>query len=311
MTEIELLQHEFDAVPAPEERTVMAARAALLRDIAAESQPSRVWTRRGWIRLAVATGALALFAGVLTAVIPHSDRLTGSEIAAAAYRALTPVDGRIWHRVTRTTRTTLGGVERQAEVWERWVATSPPYGLRDRSPRWGETEIGPCGSIQYIARDNVFRVSRNRLALDDPRPYDVAINGATDPARQYRHLFRSGRVRYRGETTFQGIAAAYRLVVGGPESSVSYLVRQDNFYPLRTIRRTQTYIEVVTFLKFEYIPRKHALPGCYTSGGTRERPCIRAVPDRAGPAVGLGPSSRWSGARAALRAPRRSGRLLS
>jgi hypothetical protein len=179
-----LLQREFDAVPAPEERTVTSARAALLRDIAAESQPSRVWTRRAWIRLAVATGALALLAGVVTAVIPHSDRLTGSEIAAAAYQALTPVDGRIWHRVTRTTRTPLGGVERRAEVWERWAATSPPYGLRDRSPGWGETEIGPCGSIQYEAHDNVFNVSHKRVAPDDPRPYDVAINGATDPARQ-------------------------------------------------------------------------------------------------------------------------------
>jgi hypothetical protein len=285
MTEIEFLHREFDAVPAPEEGTVAAARAALLRDIAGESQPSRVWGRRGWIRLAVVTGAVALAAGVLTAVIPHSDRLTGSEIAAAAYRAVTPVDGRIWHRVTRTSRTPLGGVEGQPEVWERWVATSPPYGLRDRSPGWGETEIGPCGSIQYVARENVFNVSHKRVAPNDPRPYDVAINGATDPARQYRHLFRSGRVRYRGETTFQGIAA-YRLAVGGPETSVTYLVRQDNFYPLRTIRRTQTYIEVVTFLKFEYVPRnartsqllhigKHPRASVHQSGPRPRGACAR------------------------------------
>jgi hypothetical protein len=64
MTEIEVLQREFDAVPAPEEGSVAAARAALLRDIAAESQPSRVWTRRGWIRLAVAGGTAAVVAGV-------------------------------------------------------------------------------------------------------------------------------------------------------------------------------------------------------------------------------------------------------
>jgi hypothetical protein len=285
MTEIELLKREFDAVPAPEEGTVAAARAALLRDIAAESQRSRAWPRRGWIRLAVAAGAVVLLAGVLTAVIPHTDRLTGPEIAAAAYRAVTPVDGRIWHRVTRTTRTPLGGVERRPEVWERWVATSPPYGLRDRSPGWGETEIGPCGSIQYAAQDNVFNVSHKRLAPDDPRPYDVAITGATDPARQYQHLFRSGRVRYRGKTTFQGIAA-YRLAVGGPESSVTYLVRQDNFYPLRTIRRTQTYIEVVTFLKFEYILRnartnqllhvgRHSKASVHQSGPRSRGACAR------------------------------------
>ncbi len=222
--------------------------------MADERQSSRARTRRPWIRLAVAGGAAALLAGALTAVIPHSEHLTGSEIAAAAYRAVTPVDGRIWHRVTRTTRTPLGGVERQPEVWERWVGTSAPYGLRDRAPGWGETEIGPCGSIQYVARDNLFNVSHTRRAPNDPRPYDVAINGATDPARQYRHLFRDGRVRYRGETTFQGIPA-YRLVVGGREASITYLVRRDNFYPLRTIRRTQTYIEVVTFLRFEYLPR--------------------------------------------------------
>jgi hypothetical protein len=113
----------------------------------------------------------------------------------------------------------------------------------------------------------------------------VAINGATDPARQYRHLFRSGRVRYRGETTFQG-TAAYRLVVGGPESSVSYLVRQDNFYPLRTIRRTQTYIEVVTFLTFEYLPRnagtsqllhvgRHAGAAVHQSGPRPRGSCAR------------------------------------
>jgi hypothetical protein len=254
MTEIDVLEREFDAVPAPDDESVAAARAALLRDIADESQSSRARSRRPWIRLALAGGAAALVAGALTAVIPHSDHLTGSEIAAAAYRAVTPVDGRIWHRVTRTTRTPLGGVEPQPERWERWVATSPPYGLRDRSPAWGETEIGPCGSIQYLARDNLFKVSHERRAPNDPRPYDVAINGATDPARQYRHLFRGGRVRYRGETTFQGIPA-YRLVVGGREASITYLVRRDNFYPLRTIRRTQTYIEVVTFLRFEYLPR--------------------------------------------------------
>jgi hypothetical protein len=253
MTEIDVLKREFDAVPAPEDESVAAARTALLRDIADEPRRSRLGARRPWIRLAVAGGAAALVAGALTAVIPHSDHLTGSEIAAAAYRAVTPVDGRISHRVTRTTRTPLGGAERLPEVWERWVATSPPYGLRDRSPGWGETEIGPCGSIQYVARDNLFNVSHARRAPDDPRPYDVAINGATDPARQYRHLFRGGRVRYRGETTFQGIPA-YRLVVGGREASITYLVRRDNFYPLRTIRRTQTYIEVVTFLRFEYLP---------------------------------------------------------
>jgi hypothetical protein len=254
MTEIDVLRREFDAVPAPEEATVTSARVALLRDIADESEPVRLPARRTWIRLTVAIGGAALVAGVLTTVIPHGDRLTGSEIAAAAYRAVTPVEGRIWHRVTRTTRTPLGGVEGRPDVSERWVATSPPYGLRDRSPGWGETEIGPCGSIQYVARDNLFNVWHERLAPKDSRPYDVALNGATDPARQYRHLFRSGRVRYRGETTFQGIPA-YRLVVGGPEASITYLVRQDNFYPLRTIRRTQTYIEVVTFLKFEYLPR--------------------------------------------------------
>ena len=77
MTEIELLKREFDAVPAPEEGTAAAARAALLRDIAAESPRSRAWSRRGWIRLAVAAGAVVLLAGVLTAVIPHTDRLTG------------------------------------------------------------------------------------------------------------------------------------------------------------------------------------------------------------------------------------------
>jgi hypothetical protein len=254
MTEIDALQREFDAFPAPEEGTVAAARAALLQDMANQPKPSRLRARRAWIRLAVAAAAAALVAGILTALVPHGDRLTGAEIAAAAYRAVTPVDGRIWHRVTQTTRTPLEGVEGRPEVSERWVATSPPYGLRDRSPGWGETEVGPCGSIQYVARDNLFKVSHERQAPNDPRPYDVALNGATDPARQYRHLFRSGRVRYRGETTFQGIAA-YRLVVGGRETSITYLVRQDNFYPLRTIRKTQTYIEVVTFLKFEYLPR--------------------------------------------------------
>jgi hypothetical protein len=254
MTEIEILKREFDAVPAPEERTMAAAREALLRDIAGGAKTPRVWARRGRIRLAVTVGAAAVIAGVVTVVIPHSDRLTGSQIAAAAYRAVTPAEGRIWHRVMRTTRTPLGGTEPHPEIWERWVATSSPYGLRDRSPGWGEEEVGPCGSIRYAARDNVYRVWHEPLAPNDRRPYDVAINGAIDPARQYRHLFRSGRVRYRGETTFQGMRA-YRLVVGGRETSVTYLVRRDNFYPLRTVRRTQTYIEVVTFLTFEFLPR--------------------------------------------------------
>lgn len=254
MNELEVLRREFEAVPQPDEATVAAARAALLREIAAEARPARVRPRQRWLRPAFAAGVAALVVAALAIVNPRSDRLTGAEIAAAAYRAVTPANGRIWHQVIRTTRTPLEGTASEPDVWQRWVATSPPYGVRVSSPGWGEAEVGPCGSIQYSARDNVLRVLHDRLAPDDPRPYDAAIGGAIDPARRYRHLFRSGLVRYRGETTFRGIAA-YLLVVGGRETSLTYFVRRDNYYPLGTVRRTQTYVEVTTFSKFEYLDR--------------------------------------------------------
>jgi hypothetical protein len=254
VNELDVLRREFEAVREPDEVTVDAARGELLREIAVEAKPACVRPRRRWIRPAFALGVAALVAAAVALVNPRSDGLTGAEIAAAAYRAVTPADGHIWHQVIRTTRTPLDGTASEPQVWERWVATSPPYAVRVSSPGWGEAEVSPCGSIQYTARDNVLRVLHDRLAPDDPRPYDAAISGATDPARRYRHLFRSGLVRYRGETTFRGIAA-YLLVVGGRETSLTYFVRRDNYHPLGTVRRTQTFIEVTTFSKFEYLDR--------------------------------------------------------
>jgi hypothetical protein len=291
VNELDVLRREFEAVPEPDEATVAAARGELLREIAVEAKPARVRLRQRWIRPAFAVGVAALVAAAVALVNPRSDRLTGAEIAAAAYRAVTPANGRIWHQVTWTTRTPLGGTASRPEVWKRWVATSPPYGVRVSSPTWGEAEVGPCGSIQYSARDKVVRVLHDRLAPDDPRPYDAAISGATDPARRYRQLFRSGLVRYRGKTMFRGVAG-YLLVVGGRETSLAYVVRRDNYYPLRTVRRTQTFIEVTMFSKFEYLDRSAKTSQLLH---VRSHPGVRLVetgPPPRGTCAGFGSTSR-------------------
>ena len=181
-------------------------------------------------------------------------RLAFAASAAALIPAGTAVAGRISHQLLLTTRTQLSTGSQRDAFWERWVATRPPYGLRVSSPGWGETEVGPCGSIQYVERNNLLRVAYHQAAPNDLRPYRAAITGALDPAREYRRLFRSRRISYRGATTFRGVAA-YILIIGGRENSFTYVVRRDNYHPLRTIWRTPTYVETTTFMTFEYLSR--------------------------------------------------------
>jgi hypothetical protein len=280
MSELDRFRSAFEAVPAPGETTVQAARTRLLGEIAASSHAVR--RRRPRVRLLAATAgvAVAALAGVLAVVIPRGDSLTGPEIAEAAARVLSPPPGTILHSVVRWTVLPAGYGGWSPTTTERWVSTGRRGVVHERS-QWGEWETGPCGSLRYIRRTNLLTVDGTR--------YPDYVHQLADPAAEYLRAQRSGRVRYRGKTTVRGIPA-YTLAVSGPDTGVevTYVVRRDNYFPLRTVRRYTHYGEIYTYTDFEQISRTPATepllhvrprPGAFVLGG---RGYHRAKPGCAG-----------------------------
>jgi len=248
MTELDALRRVFAAVPEPDEASVLAARARLLAAI----EPAvgvRPLGQRRWLRLtaAVAVGVAATLAGVFAFAIPHGDTLTGPEIAAAAARALTPSRGAILHSVVRQSFDPAGVNGWRPSTTERWVATGKPQTVHERDQEF-EWETGPCGSIRYYRLLNLLSVD---LSL-----YPDYVHQLADPAEEYLRAYRGGNVTYRGKTTFRGIPA-YTLALSFPSYPlvVTYTVRRDNYYPLRTIRRHGSYAGVYTYSAFDRIAR--------------------------------------------------------
>jgi hypothetical protein len=252
MTELDVLRRAFDLVPGPDDATILAARAKLVAEIERPEVVAPLLKQRRWLRLAaaVAVGVAATLAGVFAFALPRGDTLTGPEIAAAAARALTPSRGVILHSVLRQSFDPAGVNGWRPSTTERWVATGTPQVVHERSQRL-DWETGPCGSIRY---DRLV----NLLTFDHSFYPDYARQLA-DPAEEYVRAYRSGNVRYRGTSTFRGIPA-YALVVSYPayQFTVTYTVRRDNYYPLRTVRRYKRYSVIYTYSDFEQIPRNPA-----------------------------------------------------
>ena len=110
------------------------------------------------------------------------------------------------------------------------------------------TLTSPCGSIIYDARANLFTVI----------PTSGASSPIDDPVTRARTALRSRHIHYRGKLLYHGVAAA-RLVVTQYGSTTTYIVRQDNGYPLETIERTvnsySTRTAVTTYSLFEHVAR--------------------------------------------------------
>lgn len=248
--EIDVLRAAFDEVALPDERTVTKARARLMTEIARPTRMQERMRSRHLRLFAVAAVAAASVTGVFALVIPRSDGVTGPEIAEAAARVLTPPPGVILHSTLRNTLIPTGYNGWRPSTTERWASTGPRGVAHERSA-WGEWETGPCGSIRYDRRTNLLTV--------DGSLYPDYVHELIDPAAEYLVAYHSGHVRYRGTTTFRGIPA-YELVVSYPSYplEITYTVRRDNYYPLRTVRRHKRYADVYTYSDFGQIARTPA-----------------------------------------------------
>jgi hypothetical protein len=251
MTVLALLESAYARIPEPDDETVAAARQVLLAEIAAGRRAPVGRRGRRVLRLsfAVAVGSGAVLAGVLTLVVPRGHGLTGEEIAAAAYRVLAPPPNAIRH-VVITTETRWGGGWRS----EEWVASGRPYATHEKTAGV-ETELSQCGRITYDRAANLVTVHK------EPRnPAWFFTHDRSDPAREFLYLSsrRFGPARYDGKTTFRGIRA-YKLVRrdrADQGARVVYLVRRDNYYPLRIVVHIKGQPSFVyTFSAFDEIPR--------------------------------------------------------
>lgn len=260
MNELDVIRRECDALPGPDEATVAAARAALLREIESWPviEPRRPDRRRMRRSLAVAASLAILITAVLVLVIPARQSPIGVRIAAAADEALSPSNGDIVHATSRSVsvlRSLVTGKTITSTYSDEWWTTGePPYARVDRytsADGYMDDTIltTPCGQISYARGANLFSVSPGAEAT---RTF------VSSPAAAYRDAYRHGHVHYRGKTTFRGIPA-FRLDVTQYGLVSTLIVRRDNGYPLKTVSRrpsrrsVSTYI--TTFSTFEHIPR--------------------------------------------------------
>jgi hypothetical protein len=239
VNELDILRREFDAIPEPDEETLAAVRASVLREIAAADTPKHPLHRHR-LRIALAAGvALAALVAGLVVVHPRNHAGIGTEIAAAAYRAFTPPPDRIRHEIFRT-----GSL-----LTERWATTSAPYEYR-ATTGLRESTLGPCGLMDYDPRINLLSVTSARIRTNTALSYFAF----RDPVQQYLEAYRGRHVRYRGKTTFRGVPA-YILAVSSDADVITYLVRRDNYYPLRIVFRRGKREFTTTYARFHYLPR--------------------------------------------------------
>jgi hypothetical protein len=145
---------------------------------------------------------------------------------------------------------------------ETWSTTGAPLVLRSISsenvpwlPSRVEQVFSRCGWLYYSADTNVIQIAGPQRVSASP------VTPPPDPAASYRRAYKSGQVVYRGTTTFNGVPA-YKLVVryrhGTYAATTTFIVRQDNYYPLRTSSvvnasgRTGT--DVLTYTTYELLP---------------------------------------------------------
>jgi hypothetical protein len=239
VNELEILRREFDAIPEPDDETVAVVRALVLREIGTAKTPKRR-PQRHWLRITAAAGvALAALVAGLFIVHPRNHAGIGTEIAAAAYRALTPPD-RIRHEIFRT----------NGLLTERWATTSAPYAYRETTGG-SDSTLGPCGLMFYDRRINLLSVTSTRIRTNTALTYFAF----RDPVQQYLAAYRGRHVSYRGKTTFRGVPAYELDVSRRGEVVTSYLVRRDNYYPLRIVSRRGSSKFTTTYARFNYLPR--------------------------------------------------------
>jgi hypothetical protein len=245
VNELDLLRREFDAVPEPDEETVAAVRDLVIREIAAAGTPKRRLPRHR-LRIALAAGvALAALVAGLFIVHPRNHAGIGTEIAAAAYHALTPPPNRIRHEIFRY----------RGDLTEQWVTTSAPYAFRATYAFHAlhgltESTLGPCGGMDYDPRLNLLLVTNVRIRTNTALGYFAF----RDPVKQYLEAYRGRHVRYRGKTTFRGVPA-FILAVSSDADVITYLVRRDNYYPLRIVFRRGKRELTTTYARFRYLRR--------------------------------------------------------
>jgi hypothetical protein len=102
----------------------------------------------------------------------------------------------------------------------------------------------------YDPRINLLSVTSTRIGTKTALSYFAF----RDPVQQYLEAYRGRHVRYRGKTTFSGVPA-YELSVSRRGEVVTYLVRRDNYFPLRIVSRRGQSKFTTTYARFNYLPR--------------------------------------------------------
>jgi hypothetical protein len=270
MNELELLRREFDVVPGPDESSTELARAALRIEIEASATTIARRSRRRWLRPLTGAAVAAATAAILLALVgPFGRGPARIDVASAAYEALAPKGNGIWHVVVVETGTgTTGhgtGMNGGRSRDETWTTTGPPHVVRwihtgeySGAPTtdWSDEQVSSsCGLLYYSAEANVASISGPPKFYSLPGP-------PPDPAATYRQAYRTGHVVYQGTTMFRGVPA-YELVYDYRHGDLSerntWIVRRDNYYPLRTssvIAWSGGHgTDVLTYPTYEFLPR--------------------------------------------------------
>jgi hypothetical protein len=266
MTELELLRREFDEVPEPDEASTELARAALRVEIEASAPVASTRFRRRWLRPLTGIAIVAAATAILLVLVgPFGSGPARVDVASAAYAAFSPSRSGIWHVVvvqTQSFQSPGAGMSVARVRDETWSTTGAPHVLRvigsenvPGLPSRVEQVFSRCGWLYYSADTNVLQIAGPEKASATP------VSPPPDPAASYRQAYKSGQVVYQGRTTFAGIPA-YKLVVhyrhGTYAATTTFIVRQDNYYPLQTSSvvnvsgRTGT--DVLTYTTYELLP---------------------------------------------------------
>ena len=293
MNELDLLRREFEEVPEPDEASMELARAALRIEIEASTPVASQRFRRRWLGPLTGIAIVAAAAAILLVLVgPFGSGPARVDVASAAYAAFSPSRSGIWHVVVVETST---GVERPLGVSgarvrnETWSTTGPPHVLRSITsenvaglPPWVEQVFSRCGWLYYSRDPNVLQIA------GPEKPSASPVGPPPDPAASYRQAYKSGHVVFRGKTIFNGVQA-YELVVkyrqGTYASTTTFIVRQDNYYPLRTSSVVdasgKTGTDVLTYTTYEFLPRTTANERLLRLGPHRDKlivPSLQSKP---------------------------------
>ena len=130
------------------------------------------------------------------------------------------------------------------------ATTSAPYAYRETTGG-SDSTLGPCGLILYDPRINLLSVTSTRIRTNTALSYFAF----RDPVQQYLAASPGRHVGFRGKTTFRGVPAYELDVSRRGEVVTSYLVRRDNYYPLRIVWRRGSSKFTTTYARFNYLPR--------------------------------------------------------